>query len=102
MVNVFVALVWNRKVGKAASERTIVRINPVAEQVVGCAIRVAGAEAERLDERAGHRAVSAREGSKLNVRDVILEAPAVREPCEVAAEHAEAVARTGRSAWRDR
>ena len=50
---------------------------------------------------ADDRAVAARERAELDVRYVVLEAPAVREAGEVAAERAEAVARADRGGRRN-
>ena len=90
-----VALVRDAEVREVGGERAIVVIHAVAEQVVRRAVAVAAAE--RSDQRAHHRPVAAREGAQVDVGDVVLEPPAVREPREVAGQRAEPVARADRA-----
>ena len=101
VVHVLVALVGLRDVREVDLERTIVHVHAVAEQIVRRPVRVAVTLPEALDQGADDRAIAAREGAQVDVRDVVLEPPAVREPGEVAREDAEPVALADRCAGRD-
>src|ERR1700752_129389 len=91
VVDVLVALVRLRRVREADVERTVVVVDAVAEQVVRRPVGVAAALAECLHDRSDNGSVAAREGAQLDVGDVVLEPPPVREAGEVAREDAEPV-----------
>ena len=88
----------SRRTGTCDEERLVVRVDAVAEH--GCS--ACGSRCRRrsrsLDDRADDRAVAARERAELDVVDVVLEPPAVREAGEVArrARRAGCPAPTGR------
>src|SRR6266545_2846158 len=86
---VLVSLMRARQIRERREKRLLIRVDAVAKQIVRRPIGIPGAESKRFDDRPDDRTVAAREGSQLDVGDVVLEPTAIRESGEVPGEHAE-------------
>src|SRR5262245_4653203 len=95
-----VTLMRQREIWKRREERTIVCVHAIAERIIWSSIRVSRAEPKRLDEPR-HSSVAAGERAQVDVGHVVLEAAAVREPSEIAGQHAKPVSLSDLCCWRN-